>query len=1202
MGFCRRCGDIVFGARCKCGGSAVAPVVNWTVGEDDSKQDRWSKTYVTNQETGTTTVQPAFTGSSSAPKRFLRPSSSVNATPIALNSQVSAHIRSATSSRSTTPLKYSNTGIGSQSDEAKAQEGILPSPHNSELAKVYGSVLQPKETLSSFTCAICATSFPPDATIYPDPCNVNASGIDTSAGQADTRFLCRPCFTSNGGSRGECESCCRPVLILKSEGGFVENSARVWHKKCFNCDGCGKNIGEQPMVDLLGRPSCTDCFDSCLKRPIRTDALQSPGRGTEDILNNMGGNRRDTVPKEREGSPTLEELQARLGIVRSTPTGSTSTSTARDWKSDASIHNGDRPRSNSMASISYNLYSTAPSWRTTEPLLLHNDVTQIPGSPTTSRPSYRHSLISDVATEHIGGRSRTRSPRTSTAGSTKPTEEAIEEMKRRFLSGNGSPLVSPQKHVSSNASMPRRRSRSRSRPRSSVGGDTTTRGSSAPKRDRESIAVNSDSSDRPLRSSASTSSLRLRPQKTGDTTTDLGLDTDAGLESERDAYKILPDRTGESTQPLRIRRNNTGATITSLLCDHTGSTSRISEHRTGDTEYVTANETGGTYHPPGPQRSGGAVKSHSTGEHITRQHTAEGRIRRQRTGDTEAHVHDTTIPDYCPVRRQRTSEGNIRRERTGEADTSTIRQRDYAVDAVSSDLGLRRDRTGDAEVESLLGAVASLPTGDLIDLSPSPEPTASPSRIPQRVGSRIPTRSGGDYRSSLELGFNMSSSSGSSLTSSGYESSASSIPDLVSDFSDTISTRSTGPSTPPSASPPSKSTSKANGSSKYGSGTGKITPTSRSRAKSLGYGIGLSISDLPRDERCASCMLPLFSVEHGGKYVTVPEEPTSTGAAPKRYHTACFKCKVCDEVFEEKEGGHAVFVRVEEGACHVHCAPPEKITLRKNAASSIPKVSKIPLSTTLTGNSSPPATTRTTAFYSSSSRYEPPPPTAPLTGTFPTTQPRFGGSSVCPGCLKAVSPMERGVVPGPQGSKWHGGCLICGGAEAKGKRKVPGKAGCGKKLDSGAKVGVEGGVWCRECLLLLPPHLRQTSTVKSPVAPISTGNRPFSMVAPQSTGGTTLARQFTGIGGGGSIGSGNGNDYNNDVLRQLTGGGLSPTRQLSSSPTKMHDGPRPGVGRYPRPKSVIGTRSTGSGEGRGMFLVRQLTGGSTSFSGNEYGL
>ena len=93
----------------------------------------------------------------------------------------------------------------------------------------------------------------------------------------------------------------------------------------------------------------------------------------------------------------------------------------------------------------------------------------------------------------------------------------------------------------------------------------------------------------------------------------------------------------------------------------------------------------------------------------------------------------------------------------------------------------------------------------------------------------------------------------------------------------------------------------------------------------------------------------------------------------------------------------------------------------------------------------------------------------------------------------------------------------------------------------------------------------------------------MSDVAPQYTGTTTLARQFTGIGGG-----------DPSLLRQLTGGGISPTRQLSSVPLKTHDGPRAGAGRFPRPKSAIGysarTKSEG-GESRGMFLVRQLTGG-----------
>lgn len=80
---------------------------------------------------------------------------------------------------------------------------------------------------------------------------------------------------------------------------------------------------------------------------------------------------------------------------------------------------------------------------------------------------------------------------------------------------------------------------------------------------------------------------------------------------------------------------------------------------------------------------------------------------------------------------------------------------------------------------------------------------------------------------------------------------------------------------------------------------------------------------------------------------------------------------------------------------------------------------------------------------------------------------------------------------------------------------------------------------------------------------------------PQFTGTTTLARQFTGVGGG------------EGMTRQVTGSGLNPTRSIS--PTK------PGM--RPRPKSVIGMRSGGGksiDEGRGMFLVRQMTGASSA--------
>jgi len=74
--------------------------------------------------------------------------------------------------------------------------------------------------------------------------------------------------------------------------------------------------------------------------------------------------------------------------------------------------------------------------------------------------------------------------------------------------------------------------------------------------------------------------------------------------------------------------------------------------------------------------------------------------------------------------------------------------------------------------------------------------------------------------------------------------------------------------------------------------------------------------------------------------------------------------------------------------------------------------------------------------------------------------------------------MERGVVPGPHNTKWHATCLVCGGkkpsldpyARGRPERKKD-EPGCGKKLDSAAKTDVDGGVWCRECLVCLSSFL-----------------------------------------------------------------------------------------------------------------------------------
>lgn len=107
------------------------------------------------------------------------------------------------------------------------------------------------------------------------------------------------------------------------------------------------------------------------------------------------------------------------------------------------------------------------------------------------------------------------------------------------------------------------------------------------------------------------------------------------------------------------------------------------------------------------------------------------------------------------------------------------------------------------------------------------------------------------------------------------------------------------------------------------------------------------------------------------------------------------------------------------------------------------------------------------------------------------------------------------------------------------------------------------------------PQASPTRT--SPTPPFADTISP-SKVMPQFTGTTTIARQFTGLAG------------NDVILRQLTGGGLSPTRSIS--PTKQLGLMNNGVGtKRPRPKSVIGMRMSKSvDEGRGVFLVRQMTG------------
>ncbi|KDQ12951.1 hypothetical protein BOTBODRAFT_176078 [Botryobasidium botryosum FD-172 SS1] len=350
MGFCRRCGDIVTGSRCKCGGTSVEPSVQLHRATSRAK-DRWSRTYVAQEELAPVTDSdssvaasdsaspaatkpvplppPSTTTMTTPPRRFPRPISTGSFTQ---NPRVSAHINSTTSHRPPSPLKQQIRAPSPSSDP-----NILPTPGGSGiLTKVYGSLLQRPETLATYSCSSCDARFQPDQTIYPAPGN-----------PAGDSFVCKACFTQNGGSIGSCASCGRDVMRLKSEGTWVENGGRVWHSRCFKCSGCGVDLSHRPTVDLLGQPSCEGCFDTCLSRNSSPSNKGSPRLSSPRLTNrtpitpktgNPGGMRSASKTQEQEeGSPVVDELSRRLGVSMSRE-GTPASKTGSPFVSGAGIH------------------------------------------------------------------------------------------------------------------------------------------------------------------------------------------------------------------------------------------------------------------------------------------------------------------------------------------------------------------------------------------------------------------------------------------------------------------------------------------------------------------------------------------------------------------------------------------------------------------------------------------------------------------------------------------------------------------------------------------------------------------------------------------------------------------------------------------------------------------------------------------------
>ncbi|GAA5867554.1 hypothetical protein JCM1840_002549 [Sporobolomyces johnsonii] len=218
MGFCRRCGEITTGERCKCGGTSRDSTTKLLFGASGS--DKWSQRYLARSPStspGNTSPIPTITPSS--PRIDFPPSASRTPAP--------------PPSRPTSPSKLAHSFLHQQDDR--------------ELSCVFGSVLSPKD---HWQCAACRTKFRQEEVIYPHP---DAKGDPKLA----ELYYCRQCFAERF-RKGNCKKC---QLAVLSDAPFIKHGKTLWHESCYTCSYC-TDPSTSPVIDFAGRPSCEACFDA----------------------------------------------------------------------------------------------------------------------------------------------------------------------------------------------------------------------------------------------------------------------------------------------------------------------------------------------------------------------------------------------------------------------------------------------------------------------------------------------------------------------------------------------------------------------------------------------------------------------------------------------------------------------------------------------------------------------------------------------------------------------------------------------------------------------------------------------------------------------------------------------------------------------------------------------------------------------------
>ncbi|KDN36176.1 hypothetical protein RSAG8_11008, partial [Rhizoctonia solani AG-8 WAC10335] len=1167
--------------------------------------------------------------------------------PKPLNHSSRVGPRATSTTRPSSPLKQAyippkhDSPPSGKREQSFTDDDDLPSIADEELGDLtntLGSTIQPKETLPVQLCASCDEPFATDAARYP--------GLDDPRGITGV-FYCRQCFKDNGGLKGHCAACGNEVLMGRHDGSSVTVRDKLYHSKCFKCSHCGNKVDRGHCCDPTGKPCCEPCLEKVLNAPsgpsspTTTRVTRKSGplndSGSEDRRNSTprgpprgsitpnNGNTSDSAPtRPRESMSFLEELKQRQSAGGGAPSPSAirretlrSRSKSREpdrqrQRDEEQEHDQDkgrerdRPRDRDRdrdrekqrdrerdreRGKERNKEREREREREKE---REKELEQEREREREAERELERELERSYDHEEDDHEQRESSPinpdmiRRDTMGPRKAggaIRRAREREREREQGGGSARRESrdpgekpPARNPRRSASRPRERSTSPPPARRSSNAQPLRRSTSkgALKQKERSVSPpggrrgrgEDDPKPKPIRSALRSAS---RPRI-----------SDPKTRRERERSKSPPPKDTAPMYPVgKLTRDLGSLTVGLASGDDSSSIVASDSHSSiARSEYTSLSSTSAAT----SLRSSTSPSSIGTSEIKPILKTRRSIIS---FGDTTGSESPSTLAKARrPIRSSLVSRDNGPETPKASAidpfDAPKAEEEDLEAD---EDMDRSMDRSMDKDLEKQ-STPSRLPRRSIGRDSPaSTTGTVTPSRLRSGAPSSGKKPSMGDYHEPEEHRTSWLRN---------REARARSFVKPRGDFSDTSndslpwgmrSTKSDNilPSRsvaePEQFSPPPVIAPMSNPSS--GAPSRAPSPSKR-RSKADD-----SVMPIDSTERCSMCNEKLH-LDGGNMFVTVPgyAKTGNTGEyTPARtFHVDCFKCSVCELPFggDAWEGQQARFVQLKDVIAHPECAPP--IVRTATYTPTPTKLNRVTKSQSLPAEPplrSAPAVSRPTPTVNTGAA----PVTRSRSGTTAQPAPRFGGAMYCPACSKSVSPMELGTCPGPNGSRWHSSCLVCGGKDAKKNRKNPRDPGCGKQLDSGAKYDQEGGVWCRECIDKLPAEMRPSSPIK-PIVPTHTGSKSWGRAS------GSIVAQYTGV----SVNNTGG------ILKPQTTGGGGFIRPQATGGGGIIKPQTTGGGGILKPQTtggggILKPQTTGGGgilkpqtTGGGGFIRPQLTG------------